>query len=212
MQNNTSILLSVLRAQSTQKRLAGLGIIALCLVGLFLTYRVHGNISYILWRRGWLLLTILLVAFASSISTVLFQTLTNNRILSPALMGLETLFILLQTIFVFWQRQLPETWLHCFILFGLETRFLTLFALGLYGMLLHPMQGNLNLILMTGIILSTLFQSTASLLQRILEPNEFAILQGRLFATFTRTMPDMILSFNSYNADCHCDLAPEVEV
>ncbi len=83
------------------KRLLLLSIIALTAIVIFMTINLRGNIQYILVHRGLILATMLLVAFAAGVATVLFQTVTNNRILTPSVMGLEALFILIQTMLVF---------------------------------------------------------------------------------------------------------------
>ncbi len=83
------------------KRLLLLSIIALGAMIIFMTINLSGNIQYILVHRGLILATMLLVAFASGVATVLFQTVTNNRILTPSVMGLEALFILIQTMLIF---------------------------------------------------------------------------------------------------------------
>lgn len=191
---NSNMIAQVTRIQTeSAKCLVFLGGLVVLLIVLFMTVQVSGTISYILWRRGWMVLTMLIVAFATSASTLLFQTLTHNRILTPSLMGLEALFILFQTVLVFFNGAMQNEWLTRLVKFGIETGLLTIFAVVLYRSLLCHMRANLNLVLMVGIILGTLFRSAASLLQRILDPSEFAVLQGRLFATFTRASPELIV-------------------
>lgn len=86
---------------SPAKRLLLLSIIALVAMVIFMTINLRGNIQYVLVHRGLILATMVLVAFAAGIATVLFQTVTNNRILTPSVMGLEALFILIQTMLIF---------------------------------------------------------------------------------------------------------------
>ena len=43
---------------------------------------------------------------------------------------------------------------------------------------------NLFLLLMTGVILGTLFSSVSTFLQVVMDPNEYDLLQGKLFASF----------------------------
>lgn len=180
---------------SPQKRLIILLVLVIIVMTLFMTINLGNNLHYILWRRGNMLLTMVIVAFAGSISTVLFQTVTNNRILSPSLMGFEALFILIQTLLVFFYSHTTSTnfWLFSIIKFAGETTLLLLFSLFLFRWLFASLRFNINLVLMIGIILATLFRSTSSLLQRLLDPNEFSVLQSRMFATFTRTTPELLI-------------------
>lgn len=167
--------------------------ITLLVATIFMTINLGGDIKYIAWRRGWMLLTMLIVAFSASIATVLFQTITNNHILTPSIMGFEALFILLQTWLVFFYSEPHLFWLFDIVKFIIEAILLTVFALFLYRLLFNKLNYNLNLVLIVGIILGTLFYSVSALLQRLLDPNEFAILQGRMFATFTRAAPELVL-------------------
>ncbi|WP_215254123.1 iron chelate uptake ABC transporter family permease subunit, partial [Escherichia coli] len=169
-----------------------LGVSLLAIV-LFMTINLNGNISYILTHRAYIILTMIIVAFAAGVSTILFQTIANNRILTPSLMGLEALFVLLQTLFIFFEGDMPASWMANLTKFFLESALLVLFSVVLYRWLFSSVRFNINLVLMIGIILGTLFRSSATLLQRLMDPNEFSVLQSRMFATFTRATPDLIL-------------------
>ena len=60
---------------------------------LFLTLNAHGNWDFILPLRTAKLASLLLVAYAVGVSTLLFQTLTNNPILTPSILGFDALYI-----------------------------------------------------------------------------------------------------------------------
>ncbi|MCG8709037.1 iron chelate uptake ABC transporter family permease subunit [Brenneria sp. 4F2] len=177
---------------SSRHRLLLLGILSLGVMVIFMTINLGSNLGYILTHRGLMLVTMLLVAFAASASTVLFQTVTNNRILTPSIMGFEALFILIQStlIFVFGSQGIPNLGVQG--KFFLEAILMVLFSAVLYRWLFTGNRNNLHLVLLVGIICGTLFRSIASLMQRLLDPSEFAILQGRMFATFTRAAPELI--------------------
>lgn len=174
------------------KRLIALSALALLAILLFMTINLGGNIHYILRHRGLILATMLLVAFASGIATLLFQTVTNNRILTPSVMGLEALFILLQTLLIFFIDANGLKMLGSVGQFICEAALLVLFSTFLYRWLLGCIGINLHRVLLVGLVCGTLFRSISSLLQRLLEPGEFAVLQSRIFATFTRAAPEII--------------------
>lgn len=174
------------------RRLLLLAALALLAVVLFMTLGLKGNIHYILVHRGLVLATMLLVAFASGVATLLFQTVTHNRILTPSIMGLEALFILLQTGLIFFVDADGFRMLGIVGKFLCEALLLLLFSVVLYRWLLGGVGVNLHRVLLTGLIFGTLFRSLSTLLQRLLSPGEFAILQGRIFATFTRAAPEII--------------------
>lgn len=183
---------SLVSAPSPARRLWLLSALALMVIVIFMTIKLGSNLQYILVHRGLTLATMLLVAFAASTSTLLFQTVTNNRILTPSIMGFETLFVLIQTliIFVFGAKGIP--WVGISGKFICEALLLVLFSAVLYRWLFLGRRDNLHLVLLVGIICGTLFRSASSLMQRLLTPTEFAVLQGRMFATFTRAAPELI--------------------
>ena len=169
-----------------------LGIAVLCVV-FFMTFNLKGNISYILTHRTWIVLTMILVAFSAATSTLLFQTVTNNRILTPSIMGFESLFVLIQTVVIFFIDAQGIPYIGIVGKFIFESLLLILFSLFLYRGLFNKLKQNLHLVLLIGIILGTLFRSFSNLLQRLMAPTEFAVLQSRIFATFTRAEPVLIV-------------------
>ena len=169
-----------------------LGIALFCVI-FFMTFNLKGNISYILTHRAWIVLTMILVAFSAATSTLLFQTVTNNRILTPSIMGFESLFVLIQTIVIFFIDAQGIPYIGIVGKFIFESSLLILFSLFLYRGLFTKLKQNLHLVLLIGIILGTLFRSFSNLLQRLMTPTEFAVLQSRIFATFTRAEPVLIV-------------------
>jgi len=57
-------------------------------------------------------------------------------------------------------------------------------ALGLFRLLFSDGRNSLHLLLLTGVVFGVLCRSLAGMLQRILDPNSFAVLQSLLFAQF----------------------------
>lgn len=168
------------------RRLLLLSALVLVLMAIFMTVQLHGNIAYILKHRGQILATMVLVAFASGIGTLLFQTVTQNRILTPSVMGLESLFVLLQTVLIFALDIGGLSMLGSVGRFLAEGALLVTFATLLYRWLLSGSGMDLHRVLLIGLVCGTLFRSASGLMQRLMSPGEFAVLQSRIFATFTR--------------------------
>ena len=165
--------------------LAGLTVLALLLCGLYLTYNTYGNFQFAWMMRGKKVAAFLLVALATGIATVSFQTLTQNQFLTPNILGLDSLYVLIQTLLFFFvggvnmlSQEQTSTFLISIFLMGL-------LSLLLANVLLKQQQNNLFILLMLGMILGTLFSSTSNFLQVIMDPNEYDLLQGRLFASFS---------------------------
>jgi hypothetical protein len=81
--------------------LIGLSFLAIISIACFMTLGAKGSWSFVLPFRGRKLLSLCLVAYSVAVSTVLFQTVTANRILTPSIMGFDALYVLLKTAVVF---------------------------------------------------------------------------------------------------------------
>ena len=161
-----------------------------CLV--FLTFGARGNWSFILTFRGTKLLALALVAYAVAVSTVIFQTTTNNRILTPSIMGFDALFGFLQTLLVFLLGANVVAGIDVRLMFVVEVAVMVGFSLLLFRFLFSDRLRSLHLLLLVGIFFGILFRSAAGFLQRIIDPGDFVILQDRLFASFNTIDPTLL--------------------
>lgn len=150
----------------------------------FLTLGAKGSWSFVLPFRGTKLAALALVAYAISVSTILFQTVTTNRILTPSIMGLDNLYILIQTSLMFAIGSQGMAALTPPVMFLAQVLVMIGFSAGLYVWLFSGRTQSLHLVVLVGLVLGVLFQSLSSLLHRVMAPNEFVILQDRLFANF----------------------------
>lgn len=166
--------------------IAGLGGLAVASIVLFLTVGAKGSWSFILTFRGTKVAAMVLVGCAIAMSTVLFQTITNNRILTPSIMGFDALYRLIQTVLVF---QLGSAAVAAFdprLRFGVEVAAMVVFSWLLYRWLFSGSLRGLHLLMLVGIVFGVLFRSLSGFLQRVIDPNEFLVVQDRLFASFNR--------------------------
>ena len=168
----------------SRRMLILLGVLALTICLLFMTLGAKGSWSFILPFRGAKLAGMLLVAYAIAISTVLFQTITNNRILTPSIMGFDALYALIQTAMVFFLGAQVTSAIDPRLLFAVECSAMVLFSCLLYRWLFSGAVRSLHVLMLVGIIFGILFRSISGFLQRVIDPNEFIVLQDRLFASF----------------------------
>ncbi|KXU35350.1 enterobactin ABC transporter permease [Cephaloticoccus primus] len=164
--------------------LAVLLVLALAAMFAFMTLGAQGSWSFILPFRATKLAALLLVAYTVAVSTVLFQTVTNNRILTPAVMGFDSLFVLGQTLLFAVLGSQATLSIDPRLRFLADTVLLVVFAGLLYRWLFSGGERSLHLLVLVGIIFGVLFRSLANFVQRILDPNEFAVLSDTLFASF----------------------------
>lgn len=134
-------------------------------------------------RRLNAIIAMLIAAVCQSLATIVFQSTTSNKIITPSLLGFDALYSTIQTatIFLFGARTFVEfTGLGAFMF---NVCAMILMCLILYGWLLSGKYGNLQLMLLIGIIMGTGLRSLSSFMRRLLSPSEFDILQARLLGS-----------------------------
>ncbi|MBP9920579.1 MAG: iron chelate uptake ABC transporter family permease subunit [Proteiniclasticum sp.] len=177
-----------------KKKIAVLSILLLLGIGLFLFLGLNPNsYEYALSRRIPKILAITLTGGAIAYASLIFQTVTENRILTPSVLGLDSVFVFIQTIAIFFIGSEAIAKVDVRISFLFSVGIMVLFSVGILGGILRKVGGNIYLLLLVGIITGTLFRSASSFLQVIIDPNEFLTLQGRLFASFNNINTDVLL-------------------
>lgn len=121
------------------------------------------------------------VAVAQAIATVSFQTVTNNRIITPSIMGFESLYRVVQTTTVYLFGVAGLVAIQGVWQFGLQVIIMVALAMALYGWLLSGRYGNLQIMLLIGIIIGGGLGAISTFMQRLLTPSEFDVLAARLF-------------------------------
>jgi iron complex transport system permease protein len=159
---------------------------------LFMTWNARGPWSFLLPFRGTKLAGLLLVGVSVSTATLLFQTITQNRILTPSIMGFDALYIFLLTLAVYLLGGMTVVHIPPQMTFLVTAATLTFAALLLFGTLLRTTKSDLLRMILTGIIFGALFRSLTSFLQRMIDPNEFAVIQVASFARFTQIEADLL--------------------
>lgn len=161
-----------------------LSVLALGLCAFFMGYDLPNNWQYAFERRGLKILAVLIVSCAVAFSSITFQTLANNRILTPSIMGFEAVYLLFQTLIVFLYGNKSFDQVNSLENFFLSILLMLGFALGLFYFIFRKGKNNMYKLLLIGLVLGTLFHTISSFLQLIIDPNEFLMLQSTLYATF----------------------------
>ncbi|WP_205790067.1 iron chelate uptake ABC transporter family permease subunit [Microvirga makkahensis] len=169
-----------------------LAALATGVIVLFMTVGAKGRWDFILPFRGMKILSMVLVAYAIAVSTILFQTVSHNRILTPSIMGFDALYILIQTSLIFAIGSAGVTALDPRLLFACEVAVMVAFSSLLYRWLFSGSSRSLHLLVLVGIVFGVLFRSLSGFMQRIIDPNEFVVLQDRLFASFNTVDGDLL--------------------
>lgn len=154
-------------------------------------YLAYGNPMEFGTRKFWLiaqrradaLIAMAIVAVCQAMATVSFHTVTNNRILTPSIMGFESLYVAINTATIFFlgasglndARTVPTFLMQMAVMVGL--------SLVLYSWLLTNRKQNMHAMLLVGVVIGGGLGSLSTFMQRMLTPSEFDILTARLFGS-----------------------------
>lgn len=129
------------------------------------------------------LAVMIVVAFCQATATVAFQTVTHNRILTPSIMGFESLYVVIQTAAVFFIGAAGVAAITGTPQFLGQVAVMVVFSAILYGWLFGGRFGNLQIMLLVGIILGGGMGALSTFMQRMLTPSEFDVLTARLIGS-----------------------------
>jgi len=139
------------------------------------------------WRIANLRLTnvtvMAVVAVAQALATVSFQTVTTNRIITPSIMGFESLYRVVQTSSVYLFGVAGLVAIQGLWQFALQIALMVALAMALYGWLLSGRYANLQIMLLVGIVIGGGLGAISTFMQRLLTPSEFDVLAARLFGS-----------------------------
>lgn len=181
---------------SNKVKIIVLAVLSALLVTLFLFVDIGSNWDYILPSRGKKILAIMLTGTVIAFSTMVFQTITNNRILTPSLIGLDSLYLLIQTFIIFVFGSTSQTVTDKNINFIISVGLMMVFAAVLFKVLFKRENQNIYFLLLVGLIFGTFFESVSSFMQVLIDPNEFLVVQDKMFASFNNVNTDLlVLSF-----------------
>ena len=176
-----------------KKKLLFLSILTIICIGVFLFEGLNArNFNYNISRRIPKVIAICMTGTGIAVSSMLFQTVTNNRILTPSILGLDSLYNFGQTL--------------CIFVFGIESimmadkkvNFLVSVMIMLLGTiilyrLVFKKGNNIFTLLLVGTVVGTLFRSMSSFMSVLIDPNDFIVFQGKMFASFNNINTDILI-------------------
>lgn len=167
------------------KKLYIIGAMIAVFSALFLTIGVSfEHFEYAMNQRIPKLIAIVITGFCIAFSSIVFQTITNNNILTPSVLGLDSLYILVQTIIVFLVGVDNTLITNKSNNFLLSVAVMVIASFILYKKLFEKANNNIFFLLLVGMIFGTLFKSLSTFMQVVIDPNEYAALQNNLYASF----------------------------
>ncbi|EAJ9148950.1 iron ABC transporter permease [Campylobacter coli] len=174
-----------------RKKILILAFLTLIMVIVFIFAGLKDFDEYALKNRFLQIAAIVIVAICIAVSTVIFQTLCNNKILTPAIIGLDSLYMLLQSALIFSLGSANLSVYKNDINFLITLACMVVFSLGLYKILFSS-DKSIYLIMLLGLIFGTLFSTLSSFFEILIDPDEFMVIQGRMFASFDNVAFDVL--------------------
>lgn len=141
-------------------------------------------------RRMNAVIAIAIVAVAQAVATVAFQTVTNNRIITPSIMGFESLYVAIHTSTVFFLGGSGLVEARTMTTYIIQLVLMVGFALLLYSWLLTGKNANMHAMLLVGIVIGAGLGSVSTFMQRLLTPSDFDLLTARLFGSVNNAEPE----------------------
>lgn len=151
------------------------------------------NSSYLLSKRLPKIAAIVISGGCIAFSSVIFQTISNNRILTPSILGLDSVYSFIQTIVVFIFGSGSIVMTNKNLNFVLSLIGMLLISSLLYKMVFSNKDNSIMQLLLVGLIIGTLFSSLTSFMQVLIDPNEYLTLQNKLIASFNNVNTDILL-------------------
>lgn len=135
---------------------------------------------------------ILLVGAAIGTSVVIFQSITTNRLLTPSIMGLDSVYLFVKVLPIFILGEQAAVVTNIYLNFLITLIVMVLFSLLLFQVIFKLGHFSVYFILLVGVILGTFFRSITSFLQLIMNPESFLAVQSVMFASFEASNSNLV--------------------
>lgn len=149
--------------------------------------------AYILSLRIPTLICMVIASVAIGAATLIFQSIVNNRIVTPALLGMNSIYTFLHTTAVFVLGTGSVLYLNANLAFAVDLVLMGVVATLVYWYLFKKTGHNILYIMLIGTVLSSLFGSVQSAMIRVMDPNEYDALLTTLVADFNNVNGEIIL-------------------
>ena len=169
-------------------------VISLALAVLYIVLGLNTEfLSFLLERRILKLIAIFVVGYSISVSSVLFQTITNNRIITPSIIGFDSLYLMICSIVVlFFHQLLVPNVINIHIFFFITVGIMIVFSRALYRLLFIIKENTIYYVLLSGVVLSLLFRSIYTFFISIMDVAQYDALQRKLYASFDLIQYDLL--------------------
>lgn len=178
-------------------KLIVIALIAIIIVAAFLFIGVkfhnHKLLRYAMKLRIPKVIAMIITAFAIGAATIIFQSVINNTIVTPCLLGMNALYTLIHTSVVFVLGSGSILFTNDNLSFLVDLVLMGIIATVVYSWLFKMTGHNVLYVLLVGTVLTSFFSSIQSTLTRVMDPNEYDTLLTSLVANFSNINSGIII-------------------
>lgn len=168
-----------------------LGVAMLALTFLLLNSGL--DFDYVIPKRLGRLVAMVIGGVCIAWSSILFQTVTGNRILTPAIMGYEAVYLLLQSLLVLALGAQSLVMLGANGNFAISVLLMLTYSWAIHRWLFRDGRQNLYFLLLLGLVLTMVISTLTQFIQFTVSPGEFSILLGFSQASFGKAEPAQLI-------------------
>ena len=183
--------------RSNRRKLCIMAALVLLAAAAYMTVDVNfGNaklLAYSMRIRAPKLIVMLITAFAIGGASLVFQSIINNTIVTPCLLGMNSLYTLIHTAVVFCVGSGSVLATNANAAFAIDLVLMGITATLIYSYLFKKTKHNVLYVLLVGTVLTSFFSSVQSTMTRVMDPNEYDTLLTTLVASFSNVNAEIIL-------------------
>lgn len=171
-------------------------LVLLCTAGYLLLEVNLANpklLAYAMKLRVPKVVVMLITAFAIGGASIVFQSVIHNTIVTPCLLGMNSLYTLIHTAVVFFLGSGSLIAVNANLAFGVDVVLMSLVATVTYSWIFQMTKHNVLYVLLVGTVLTSFFGSIQSTLTRVMDPNEYDALLTTLVASFSNINTEIVL-------------------
>ena len=150
-------------------------------------------LNYALKIRTPKLIAMFITAFAVGAASIVFQSIINNNIVTPCLLGMNSLYTLIHTAVVFFIGSGSIIASNANVSFIIDLAIMGVVATIIYSYLFKLTKHNILYVLLIGTVLTSFFSSIQSTMVRVMDPNEYDTLLASLVASFSNVNSEIIV-------------------
>ena len=147
---------------------------------------------YILSLRIPTLICMVIASISIGVATLIFQSIVNNRIVTPALLGMGSIYSFLHTAAVFVFGTGSVLYMNANAAFAVDLISMGVVGTLIYWYLFKSTGHNILYIMLIGTVLSSFFGSVQTAMVRVMDPNEYDALLTTLVADFNNVNGEII--------------------